>query len=523
MAAPSRTLKLSILGDVSNLVSSLKTGEKAADDYTKTLGDFGKKAVAAFAVVGAAATAFAVQSIKNALADESAQRKLAETLQASTSATEAQISAVGDWIDKTSIAIGVTDDELRPAFSRLVRSTNDVQKAQELVNLALDISVATGKPLEAVANALGKAYDGNATSLGRLGLGLDSTILKGGDTDAIFQTLTATFGNFAENEALSTEAQFRRVGIAVDEAKESIGAALLPVVEQLATFLIETVVPNMNTFIASLTGTGSLAEATEDGTLGAFEFGKMVEKVIKTVYNFRGVLIATAAVIAGVFVVSKVAAGVTATIILIQSLIKAYNALKTSALVAGVALAFALNPLLGVGAVAVAASVLAGANALANRDNATTQNLGVPSNIVTDYGTYVPPAFKVDQYKGESFMGTLPKAGGASATAREILGAGSVEQLTKRLEQIQIQMRELVFRLSTGGISGASAEIQLKALRAEMEVLTKQSEALQSQAQINITVNGAMDKEGTARTIVDTLNNSYYRGGGGGANSLVMP
>jgi hypothetical protein len=249
----------------------------------------------------------------------------------------------------------------------------------------------------------------------------------------------------------------------------------------------------------------------------------MVEKVIKTVYNFRGVLIATAAVIAGVFVVSKVAAGVTATIILIQSLIKAYNALKTSALVAGVALAFALNPLLGVGAVAVAASVLAGANALANRDNATTQNLGVPSNIVTDYGTYVPPAFKVDQYKGESFMGTLPKAGGASATAREILGAGSVEQLTKRLEQIQIQMRELVFRLSTGGISGASAEIQLKALRAEMEVLTKQSEALQSQAQINITVNGAMDKEGTARTIVDTLNNSYYRGGGGGANSLVMP
>jgi hypothetical protein len=303
MAAPSRTLKLSILGDVSNLVSSLKTGEKAADDYTKTLSDFGKKAVAAFAVVGAAATAFAVQSVKNALADESAQRKLAETLRASTTATEAQISAVSDWIDTTSIAIGVTDDVLRPAFARLVRSTNDVQKAQELVNLALDISVATGKPLEAVSNALGKAYDGNATSLGRLGLGLDSTILKGGDTDAIFKTLTDTFGNFAENEALTTEAQFRRVGIAVDEAKESIGAALLPIVERLATFLISTAVPNLQTFIGALTGTGSLAEATEDGTLGAFEFGKMVEKVIKTVYNFRGVLIATGAVIAGVFVV----------------------------------------------------------------------------------------------------------------------------------------------------------------------------------------------------------------------------
>ena len=523
MAAPSRTLKLSILGDVSNLVSSLKTGEKAADDYTKTLGDFGKKAVAAFAVVGAAATAFAVQSVKNALADESAQRKLAETLQASTTATDAQIAAVGEWIDTTSIAIGVTDDELRPAFSRLVRSTNDVQKAQELVNLALDISIATGKPLEAVSNALGKAYDGNAASLGRLGLGLDSTILKGGDTDAIFQTLTTTFGNFAENEALSTEAQFRRVGIAVDEAKESIGAALLPVVETLATFLIDTVVPNMQTFIASLTGTGSLAEATEDGTLGAFEFGKMVEKVIKTVYNFRGVLIATGAVIAGVFVVSKVSAAVTATIVLITSLIKAYNALKASAITAGIALAFAMNPLLGVGVVAAAAAVMAGANALANRDNTNTENLGVPKNLVTDYGTYTPPAFKVDQYKGESFMGTSPKAGGAAGAAREILGAGSVEQLTKRLEQIKNQMRELVFRLSTGGISGAAAEKELKALKAEMEVLTKQSDALQRQNTVNITVNGAIDPERTARQIVEEMNNSTYRGGGGGAGSLVFP
>jgi hypothetical protein len=32
---------------------------------------------------------------------------------------------------------------------------------------------------------------------------------------------------------------------------------------------------------------------------------------------------------------------------------------------------------------------------------------------------------------------------------------------------------------------------------------------------INLTVNGAMDKEGTARTIVETLNNSFYRGTGG--------
>jgi hypothetical protein len=248
----------------------------------------------------------------------------------------------------------------------------------------------------------------------------------------------------------------------------------------------------------------------------------MVEKVLKTVYNFRGVLIATAAVIAGVFVVSKVSAAVTATILLITSLIKAYNALKSSAIVAGVASAFALNPLLGVGAVALAAGVLAGANALSNRDNANTADLGVPKNLVTDYGTYTPPEFIVDQYKGEGFMGTLPKPG-SSTPKRDILGAGSAEQLNKRLQQIAVEMNELTFRMTTGGISKTAAETELAALKAEMAVLTKQAAALQNQSQINITVNGAIDKEGTARTIVDTLNNSYYRGGAGGADSLAIP
>ena len=517
MAGPSRTLKLSILGDVSDLQKNLKKGENAQDDYKKNLEDFGKKAALVFAAVASAAAAFAVSSIKNALADEAAQRKLEETLKATTTATEAQIKSVGDWIDKTSIAIGVTDDNLRPAFARLVRSTNDVEEAQKLVNLALDISAATGKPLEAVANALGKAYDGNAASLGRLGLGLDATILKGGDTDKIFQTLTDTFGNFAENEAESTEAQFRRVGIAVDEAKESIGAALLPIVERLAAFLIDTAVPNLNTFIEALTGRGSIAEATEDGTLGAFNFGKMVEKVIKTVYNLRGILIATAAVIAGVFVVSKVAAAVQATILLIKSLILAYNALKGSAIVAGVASAFALNPLLGVGAVAVAAGVLAAANALGKNSNNDTADLGVPADLKTDFGTYVPPEFKVDKFKGESFMGTNTKA---TAIPKEIIGAGSQEELTKRLNKINETMKELDFRFATGGISRAAQIQQLEPLLAEMQVLMKQQAAVNEQARINITVNGAIDPEGTSRTIVNTLNNSFYRGTGG-ANSLV--
>ena len=172
-AQGSRTLKLSLLADVAEFTKGIKTAGKDTESIGDQFTAFGKKAALAFAAAGAAIGAFAVESIKNAAADEKAQRLLALTIENTTNATAAQIKGVEKYISTTSIAIGVTDDELRPAFARLTRSTKDVEDAQKLLNLALDISSATGKPLEAVANALGKAYDGNLSSLGRLGLGID--------------------------------------------------------------------------------------------------------------------------------------------------------------------------------------------------------------------------------------------------------------------------------------------------------------------------------------------------------------
>ena len=195
-AQGSRTLKLSLLADVAEFTKGIKTAGKDTESIGDQFTAFGKKAALAFAAAGAAIGAFAVESIKNAAADEKAQRLLALTIENTTSATAAQIAGVEKYISTTSIAIGVTDDELRPAFARLTRSTKDVEEAQKLLNLALDISSATGKPLEAVANALGKAYDGNLASLGRLGLGIDQSILKSKDFDLVFNTLTKTFWRF---------------------------------------------------------------------------------------------------------------------------------------------------------------------------------------------------------------------------------------------------------------------------------------------------------------------------------------
>jgi hypothetical protein len=545
MAAPSRTLKLSILGDVDNLVKNLKVGTNATDDYTKTLANFGKKAAVAFAVAGAAAGAFALSAVKGA-------SDLAETVSKVGVLFGDTAKDIEKFAAGAAKSLGQTKQQALDAAATFATfgkaaglSGQDLSKfSTSFVTLASDLASFNNTSPEQAINAIGSALRGEAEPLRAYGVLLNDASLKQAalslgiiktTTEAltpqqkvlaaqklIFEQTSAAQGDFTRtSDGLANQTKI--VTAQLENMKTEIGTALLPIVLQLATAFSTYVIPNLQAFVAGMTGKGGVTEATEDGTLGAYNFGKMVEKVIKTVYNLRGVLIAMAAVLAGVFVVSKVAAGVTATIILIQALIKAYNALKASALVAGVALAFALNPLLGVGAVAVAASVLAGANALANRDNATTANLGVPSNIVTDYGTYVPPEFNITPSNIPDFMGTTPKPGGSTRSATgEIIGAGSASDLQNRLEAIQKEMSELVFRMSTGGISTSRAQTEIDALKAEMAVLTKQTEALASQGTTNIYVQGAIDPEGTARQIVELQNNSFYRGGGGGANRFVM-
>jgi hypothetical protein len=495
MAGLSRTLKLSILAETKDLVDGLKKAETSTETFGEKATEFGKKAAVAFAVAGAAALAFAGDAVKAAAQDQAAQEKLADTIRATTSATATQVAGVEDYITKTSIAIGVTDDQLRPAFSRLVRSTKDVDEAQRLLNLALDLSVATGKPVEAISNALGRAYDGNTLALSRLGLGLDANLLKSKDNEAIITSLETTYSRFAEGAAETAAVKFERIRIATDEAKESIGAALLPIVERLMDYVITTVVPNLDSFINALTGKGSLTAAAEDGTAGAYKFGEQVKKVIKTVVSLKDELIIVGGVIAGLFVVSKVSAAVMATIALIKTIITAYNALKASAIVAGVATAFALNPLLGVGAVALAASVLAGANALANRGNVDTSGLGVSSGAVPFASGFQTPAQQAQ----------LAASKAAGLAEAQIIVAGQAKGLTAA-QSLAAAATASTSNVVTGSFNAGSARL---------------GEAATSGTTINLTVTGAIDKEGTARTIVDTLNNSYYRGTGGATNLQI--
>lgn len=254
--AGNRTLKLSILGDVDNLKKSLDAGSKDVQSFGDKIGDFSKKAGVAFAVAGAAAVAYAgklaVDGVKSAIEDEAAQAKLANTLKNVTNATDAQIAATEDYILQTSLATGVTDDELRPSLDRLTRATKDVDKAQQLQTLALDIAAGSGKSLQQVTEALSKAQEGNLAGLGRLGVGLDKAELKTLTFDQITAKLAGTFENQASKQADTFQGKLSRLQVAFDEGKETVGSYILTAITPMVEILVQKVIPAIADFTSNL-------------------------------------------------------------------------------------------------------------------------------------------------------------------------------------------------------------------------------------------------------------------------------
>jgi hypothetical protein len=215
----------------------------------------------ATAAVGALGVAL-FDATKGAIADEAAQVELARSLRQTTGATDALIASNEEWITTQGQLLGITDDELRPVLSKLARATGDVTRAQKLATQAMDIAAATGKPLSAVTDSLTRALGGNMTALGKLAPEFREMVKEGASFDDIMAEMAKTMGGAATTAANTAEGQFKRLGIALSETKESIGAALLPAVEAVLPVLQKFAAwaqENPNTFLIIAGALGAIA------------------------------------------------------------------------------------------------------------------------------------------------------------------------------------------------------------------------------------------------------------------------
>jgi hypothetical protein len=507
--AGSRTLKLSILGDVDSLNKSLKTAGGDVDSFGDKVGKasaaIGKAFAAAAAAAGAAAIAIGVESVKAAIADEKAQTQLALALENATGATTAQVAATEQSILQMSLATGVADDELRPALGRLVRSTGDITIAQDLLTTALDVATATGKPLETVANALGKAYDGNTAALGKLGIGLSSAELKTMTFTDVQGRLTELFGGAAAANAETYAGKIARVQVAFDEAKETLGTALLPILETFLTFINENALPAINAF-------SNAFSLTEDNGFGKIisDVGSTIQKTVQPI--FEGAV--------------KVFNSVKTAVMNSKNEFSAFwDVVKVIAPLIGKSIGAALSVIGDIAEILITvfAKVLAAIKPLIN-----TAIDGI--NLVIRGLNLINPREDIKY---------LPKIG-ASSSSTTTGALGNFAMSTGTVNQTPAERAELAASVAKGQaeakiiIAGqakgltATEALAAAASASSSNVVTgsfnagsaRAGEAATSGTTINLTVTGAFDKEGTARTIIETLNDSYYRGTGGSSNLL---
>ena len=192
----------------------------------------------AAAAVGALGAAL-FDAGKGAVEDAAAQELLSKALKNNTAATDAQIKANEDWISQQGKLLGVVDSDLRPAIAKLSTQTGSLTKAQELAALSMDVAAATGKPLSAVVDAVSRAAGGNTKALAKLDPKLKDLIKGGLDAEGAMSVLADTFGGAASTKANTAEGQFQRLKVSLDETKETIGAALLPIIEKVLPFLTQ--------------------------------------------------------------------------------------------------------------------------------------------------------------------------------------------------------------------------------------------------------------------------------------------
>jgi len=515
MARDYRTLKLEILAETKQFVDDMKKSETQVEGFGGKMEKFGKVAAAAFAAAAAAAVAYAgklaIDGVKAAIEDEAAQNRLAKALQNVTGATNTQITAVEKQIEKMSLAFGIADDELRPSFQRLAIATGDLAKAQSGLQLALDISAATGKSVEAVSNALGKAYEGNTGALGRLGIGLSSAEIKSLGLKGTMDQLAATFGGAATTQANTLEGQIQRLRIGFDEAKESLGAALLPAVKAFFDYVMNRLIP-------------ILIEAKDralEPIRRAFENNK---EAIQTLWEFTKNYLVPLFEFAFVKAIEVVGYRISTLIEIIGKVVSAIKAMIREAIDGINSLISLINRIPGVNIPGISFG------------GGESSNAGGGERA----GGFIPT---ISSGGGAGFLGGGGGAGGGGAGGGGVdlakLSGGLVTSpadLVAKLTATSQKLSDIDFALRTGQINKVQGSKLLSQTEKEFNVLQRVAEAfaniqpitnrasaedvrLGNAITINVNAPSVIDEVGFTRAVVDAMN-SVERTSAGGYSAL---
>ena len=254
-------------------LDALKKGVKGAttevDSFGTKVGNFSKKAALAFAAVAAAAAGMAIKIGVDAV---KAASDLSETVSKVNVLFGETAKDIEDFADGAASALGQTKKQALDAAATFATfgkaaglSGKDLSGfSTDFVKLASDLASFNNTSPEQAINAIGSALRGEAEPLRAYGVLLDDASLRQAalklgiistTKDAltpqqkvlaaqalIYEQTSAAQGDF-ERTSDGLANKTRILTAQLENAKTTIGAALLPVVLQLATLFSEKVIP----------------------------------------------------------------------------------------------------------------------------------------------------------------------------------------------------------------------------------------------------------------------------------------
>ena len=230
-----------------------KAAQKDINKLGKKFDDFAKKSARAFGVAAAASAAFAIKigkdSVQAAIADQKSQVLLANSLRNTVGATDSAIAGVESYITSLQKQFSVVDDDLRPALGRLTAATGSLSTAQALLDTALNVSASSGADLLSATDAIIKASAGQFRALKKLVPGLSNATVKSKDFAAALEEVNKQTAGAAATRANTLEFRLKGLQIAFGEVLETLGYALLPVMEKFARVLATDLLPKFEAFV----------------------------------------------------------------------------------------------------------------------------------------------------------------------------------------------------------------------------------------------------------------------------------
>ncbi len=214
-----------------NIFANAKQVGKELNKTKKKFDGFGKGLKIAGAGIGAAVGAgFAViiDSVRKAAEEEADIRRLQTAIEKAGGAFADSTPKIVAWVDEIKRSSTFTDDQLRPALANLTNATGDVAEAQGLLTTAMDLSVASGKPLETVSLAIGKASNGQTTALKKLFPELNTQANKNKTGAALLQILSNKYKGADTAATNTTKGGLKLFSESIDDLQEDLGTLLLP-------------------------------------------------------------------------------------------------------------------------------------------------------------------------------------------------------------------------------------------------------------------------------------------------------